>query len=294
MIRKMSLVWLVLALWFAGIANVVADEVRYRPFTLASTSPGSVSDKLAGVRASLQQNGFEIAGEYAPYPGAHILIVTNAEMRKSAAGSDHGGFGAAARVALTESNGQVQVSYTSPGWMTNVYRMNGDGEAVARKLAAALGSAKGFGSEGGRKVANLREYHYMMFMPYFDDQVTLAEYAGYKEALAAVNKALSTGQGGSSKVYQIDIPGKEETLIGVALKQGEGADATVMATTDQGELKHTAHLPYEILVSGSKVYMLHGKFRIAQSFPDLTMGTFMKISGAPDAIEASLRAAAGN
>ena len=31
--------------------------------------------------------------------------------------------------------------------------------------------------------------------------------------------------------------------------------------------------------------MLHGKFRIAQSFPDLTMGTFMKISGAPDGIE---------
>ena len=31
--------------------------------------------------------------------------------------------------------------------------------------------------------------------------------------------------------------------------------------------------------------MLHGKFRIAQSFPDLTMGTFMKISGAPAAIE---------
>jgi hypothetical protein len=38
--------------------------------------------------------------------------------------------------------------------------------------------------------------------------------------------------------------------------------------------------------------MLHGKFRIALDFPDLTMGTFMKISGAPSAIEEKLKAVA--
>jgi large conductance mechanosensitive channel len=44
------------------------------------------------------------------------------------------------------------------------------------------------------------------------------------------------------------------------------------------------HQPYAVLVSGGRVKMLHGRFRIAQSFPDLTMGTFMKISGAPGGI----------
>jgi hypothetical protein len=44
-------------------------------------------------------------------------------------------------------------------------------------------------------------------------------------------------------------------------------------------------------VSGKHAYMLHGKFRIAQSFPDLSMGNFMNISGAPDAIENSIKEA---
>jgi polyribonucleotide nucleotidyltransferase len=85
------------------------------------------------------------------------------------------------------------------------------------------------------------------------------------------------------------VNGKDEVLFGVAMKEGEGADATVMGVTDQSALRHTAHLPYEMLVSGNRVYTLHGKFRIAQSFPDLTMSTFMKISGAPDAIEKVLK-----
>jgi hypothetical protein len=47
-----------------------------------------------------------------------------------------------------------------------------------------------------------------------------------------------------------------------------------------------------MIVSGGKVYMLHGKFRISLDFPDLAMGTFMKIYGAPSAIEEKLRMAA--
>jgi hypothetical protein len=94
-----------------------------------------------------------------------------------------------------------------------------------------------------------------------------------------------------NKVYRIDIPDKEESVFGVAIAEGEGADKIVMAATDTGDLRHTPHLPYELLVSGNKAYILHGKFRIAQSFPDLGMGTFMKISGAPNAIELTIKEA---
>jgi hypothetical protein len=62
-----------------------------------------------------------------------------------------------------------------------------------------------------------------------------------------------------------------------------------MSSIDTGALRHTTHLPYEVLVSGKNAYMLHGKFRIAQSFPDLSMGNFMSISAAPDAIETILK-----
>jgi hypothetical protein len=61
-----------------------------------------------------------------------------------------------------------------------------------------------------------------------------------------------------------------------------------MGVTDTGDLKHTAHLPYQILVTGNKAIALPGKFRIAVSFPDLGMGTFMRISNAPGAIQQTL------
>ena len=108
-----------------------------------------------------------------------------------------------------------------------------------------------------------------------------------------MENGLAAGAGATAKVYRIDVPGKEETLFGVVIDAGDGADKTILEICDTGELKHTAYLPYEILVSGNTVYALNGKFRIALSFPDLTMGTFTKILSAPGAIAESLKAAAG-
>jgi hypothetical protein len=60
---------------------------------------------------------------------------------------------------------------------------------------------------------------------------------------------------------------------------------------DFADIKSTAHLPYEILVSGNKVYHLYARFRIAIDFPDLSMmgsNSFMSIMSAPGAIKDSL------
>jgi hypothetical protein len=62
-----------------------------------------------------------------------------------------------------------------------------------------------------------------------------------------------------------------------------------MPVIDFGQPKHTAFLPYEVLVSGNKVLMLHGRYRIAISFPDLSMMTFTKIMSTPGNIENSLK-----
>ncbi len=75
------------------------------------------------------------------------------------------------------------------------------------------------------------------------------------------------------------------------MKEGDGADEHIMSSIDLAELKHVPHLPYEILVSGEKVYALNGKFRIAIDFPDLSMvgkGSFAGIMSAPGAIKKAL------
>ena len=62
-----------------------------------------------------------------------------------------------------------------------------------------------------------------------------------------------------------------------------------MPKIDLASPKHTAFLPYELLVDDNEAHMLHGRFRIALSFPDLTMGTFTKIMSMPGDIEDLLK-----
>lgn len=282
-----------LAALCAAPATAVDANARLKPYVLASVVEGTLDAALEQVKPALEEQGFELIGGYAPYDGALVLVVTSDEMKSLAARSEFGGYGAAQRVSLTAVDGKVQVAYTNPLYMANVYRMEGDLEDVAEKLAAALGREEEFGSENGIPAKKLRKYHYMMMMPYFDDHSTLAEHGSHQEALAAVAAGLEAGKGGTELIYRVEIPGKDEVLFGVAVREGKGADTTVLETTDIGDLKHTAYLPYEILVSGGKAYALHGKFRIALSFPDLSMGRFMKISGAPDGLKEALAQAAG-
>ena len=134
------------ALLLFGVSNAMADDVKLKPFVLASKGAGTVAEKTEQAKAALTAGGFSVVGNYSPYPDANILIVTNDDLKKNAAASEHGGFGAVQRVAITKSNDGVQVSYTNPVYMANAYRMQGDLSNVAAGLAAALGKVEEFGS----------------------------------------------------------------------------------------------------------------------------------------------------
>ena len=276
-----------------------AQDVVLKPFVLASRGPGELAQTLEATKAALSKAGFTVAGSYSPYPGAAVIGVTSDELRSAAAKSEHGGFGAAMRVAVSKVKDQVQVSYTNPTYLAHAYRMAGDLKDIAAKLQAALGKMEEFGAEG-LTAAKLRKYHYTFGMEYFDEPNTLASYGSYEEAVKAVEAGLAAGKQGVSKVYRVDVIGKKETLFGVAMK-GEGDakymdDKYIMSEIDFKDIKSTAHLPYDILVSGNKVYALYARFRIAISFPDLSMmgaNSFMNIMKAPEAMRAALALTVG-
>lgn len=289
-LRHMTSGWLIAALVF--ISPAMADNLK--PYVLAKSTSGDVSSVVADTKAALEKQGFTVAGDYSPYGDAHVIVVTNDELKATAAKTTNGGFGVAQRVSVTKVGDSIQVAYTNPSYMAAAYRMEGDLDGVADQLASALGNEQAFGSEKGLTEKKLRKYHYMFAMPYFDDVDKLASFDSYDAAVAQIERSLAAGTAGATQVYRIDIPGKEETLFGVALSDGVAADQSVMSFTDKGELMHTAHLPYELLVTGNEAIALPGKFRIAVSFPDLGMGTFMKISDAPGAIRDALAAVAGS
>ncbi len=284
------------ALMFFGSAAAMADDAILKPFVLGSKGAGSVEEKTEAAKAALASNGFTLVGAYSPYPDATILVVTNDELKNNAAASEHGGFGAVQRVSVTKIKDEVQVSYTNPVYMASVYRMKGDLNGVAAMLATALGKVEEFGAKG-MTASQARKYHYMIGMEYFDEPSTLAEYGSHEEAVAAVEAGLAAGKSGVTKVYRVDVPGKQEALFGVAMHgDTDGGkymdDKFIMSEIDFRDTKSTAHLPYEVLVSGNKVYALYARFRIAISFPGLSMmgkNSFMNIMQAPEAIRKALQ-----
>jgi hypothetical protein len=291
---------LLAVLWLVSSSMAWADDFLLKPFVLASKSVGPLADKVESTKSALSAQGFTIAGSYTPYPDAMVIVVTNNELLANAAQSEHGGFGAMQRVAVVGKKGEIQVSYTNPLYLAHAYRMKGDLRGVADRLAAALGHIEEFGAKG-LSAKQLRKYHYMFGMEYFDEPSLLAEYGSFDEAVKAVEAGLAAGKGGTAKVYRIDVPGKQEAVFGVALKMPVGGDKNmddqyIMSEIDFKDVGSVAHLPYEMLVSGGKVYALYARFRIAISFPDLAMmgkNSFMNIMGAPEAIRKALAQAAG-
>lgn len=280
-----------------------AASEKYKPFILAFTTSGDVENVKKDVHQKLVDANFEVVGSYSPYAGASIFVVTNDALKSNAAKSEFGGYGAIQRISVTKVGKDIQVSYTNPIYMSHAYRMKGDLKGVARQLTKALGKKSEFGADKPLRTRKIRKYHYMFGMEYFDDVEAheLAEHSSHKAAIKAVEANLAKKLGGVSQVYRVDIPGKDEVVFGVDLDQTPGGDKYmsddyIMGIIDFKDVKSTAHLPVEVLVSGDKVYALYYRFRIAMNFPNLSMmgdNSFMNIVESPEAAKLALIGVAG-
>jgi len=269
-----------------------------KPYIIGFETTESVSDIKGKVESNLLQNGIKITGQYQPAQDNNRWVIVFSSPELENAVNQIGGltgFAATLRVGITGENGKTIVSYTNPAYWGNAF-FRGDFDKVSSNYATltahlesamkASGSFVGtsFGSQHGLTVKDLRKYHYMMGMPYFDDTVELADFGSYQAAISKLESAISKGTPNLKMVYKHAIPGKDLTLFGFALS-GDRGESHFLPIIDINHPEHTAFLPYEVLVTGGKVLILHGRYRIAISFPDLTMGTFSKIMSTPGNIK---------
>jgi len=293
--KKMTLATLLFSFLIIPLNAMAAGLM---PFILGNpSSENTVKAASEKAQQALKENGFNVIGSYSPAADSHVIVVTNAKLKKIAGQSKHGGFGAMERVAITNKAGKIEVSYTNPTYLWNIYRMKGDIAPIQTAMEKALGKQSQFGADEGMSADDLRDYHYKMMMPYFDDEDELAEYDSYQQAVNAVENGLKAKLANSQKVYRIDLPGKEVSVFGVALNYKAASDKNIAKQIDQSGHSHAAHFPYEILVDGDEVMALNGKFRIAINWPSLSMmgsNSFMSISSAPDDIKDALTAVANN
>jgi len=272
------------------------------PYILGVETTESVSATKAMVADHLQSNGIKVLGQYQPASDANrwIVVFSAPELDKSVkAIGGLTGFASTLRIGITSEAGKTIVSYTNPAYWGNAYfrtdfpKVEANYNALTAKLESAMsgvGTFVGtpFGSKKGVEVAKLRNYNYMMNMPRFDDPVELAVFKNHEAALGKVEASLKSGVPNVKMVYRHKVPGQNLTLYGFALS-GEDGENKFMPIIDIANPMHTAFLPYEMLVKDNEVLMLHGRFRIALSFPDLKMMTFMKIMSTPGNIEKMLK-----
>lgn len=299
--------YLCLLLLFASPIAVAEDGLK--PFVLAARiADKSISEISTEIRANLENTGFEVIGQYSPYENSAILVFSNADLRELASKSVRGGYGAALRISLTSNKGKIEVAYTNPIYWANAYRMQADVESIAMQLKSVLGHAQTFGSgELTLTASDLRKYHYTFLMEYFDDPSVLNYFDSHQQAVNTIRDNLANQVAASTQVYElelgVDTKGKQMTLFGVSLTGANqddcSGDAYIMNRIDKDTPRHTAHLPYEILVYGDQAEALYGRFRIAISWPHLPMvasdtgATFFSIMCAPGSIQKALTKIAG-
>jgi len=286
---------LLLSVLFA--VSALAKGELYKPFVIASKSPGTLEEATTATLSALENAGFEIAGQYSPVDNTNIIVVTSDELKGIASKSDRGGYAAGQRVSVTETGGKIEVAYINPLYIQYAYRLEGDMRPISDSLSESLGLLKTCGAGNKKMTAKkLRKYHYMIGMQYFDDPSELGAFDSHEAAVAAVEKGLANPDDALTQVYRIDIPGTDQTVFGVGMKSNH-EDNVALDETFQIEVvdfegcKKRAYFPYEVLVKGKEVEALHMRFRMAVHFPNLSMmGShgFTKIMSSPGMIEDAL------
>ncbi len=284
-------------LLFLWLISTLSGADVLRPYVLAGIDQGSIGSVQSRITAQLAANGFEVVGSYAPggNPDLYVICITHESLKEAIRQSGGlSGLAAVLRVGLHKAENGIHVSYMEPAYWGNAYYRK-DFASVEKAYATVESAMKAtfaglpemlqesFGSKKGLSVKKLQKYHYMMSMPYFDDVNELDEGSSYEESIARIEKNAAANPD-VDIVYSLKFPEQKIALYGTALK-GDKGEQHFLPKIDFNEPRHVPFLPYELLVLDGKVVSLHGKYRIALSFPDLTMGTFMKIMSTPGDIK---------
>ncbi len=267
--------------------SLVAQKIN--PYVLVGESPESLENTEKIVIDQMKAAGFEIIGQY--HPGNNetlkVIVYSRKDLQEIALKiKERGALAAALKIGLKADGSETSISYLNPeylfqGYFRNSYDTHSKGlEKIATDVAAALSPLgkenKGFG--GALEKEDLREYHYKIMMPYFTDPVELKEFSSFENGVKTIEQNLNSKKGGAQLVYKLTFNEQKVAVFGIGFLDDEKGEQYFLPIIGEN---HLAALPYEIIIQGKTATMLHGRYRIALHWPELTMGTFMKIRSTP-------------
>ena len=284
---------LLITLFMIGFAPLALALSPY--YYGSKVQAGDVSAVLAQVEAKLTQAGFQVVGKHAPpgLPGYGVLVVTDEGLLgiiRRLGGANIVGAPIRVGVKADGTVSYINLEYWERAYFRKQYSYAQRAVKSAHaKLAKALGVGKPFG--GSVDKLDLADYQYMFGMEGFDsDKNVVMEHLSFDDAVKTIQDNLARGVGKTSKVYEIIMPDKKLAVFGVALNDPKEGEGWWVKTTG---VDNIAALPYEIYVVGNKAEHLFARFRIALGWPNVGMGSFMRIVEAPGVIRDTLTEVAG-
>lgn len=252
-----------------------------------------VSDAAELISTAITDGGFNILGGYHPEnnPDIYILAYTEKDLQNICnRKNDRGILASILKIGFIKKDGKVEVSMINPMYIFYAYlgdyadKYNKELQNIDSDIKNSLSKVgKKFTPFGGSEEADdLKKYRFMAFMPRFSDPVDLNEFTTFNEGLTTISNNLESGKGNTIKVYELVLPEKEVAVFGIGLLDTEEGEGHFLPIIGEDNI---AAMPYEIILQGNEASMLHGKYRFALHWPELSMGKFMKIMSTPGDIE---------
>lgn len=258
---------------------------------------GNIESSMETVKNELQNSGFKIIGEYNPADSENLAVIcyTRPDLENIAMSfEDRGSLAATLKIGFKKEADVVKVSMINPIYLFYAYFIEGidkQESALVKISDDAINAMKKVGTDftqfGGKlEKKKLQKYHYKVMMPYYADAEKLTDFASFEDGLKTIQGNLLSGKGSTEKVYELIYHDKKVAVFGVGLKNTENGESKFLPIIGDD---HVAAMPYEIILQGNTATILPGRYRIALHWPELTMGTFMKIMSTPGDIKNTLQ-----
>lgn len=261
------------------------------PYILLGESGKSVDITAKKIIGQFFMQNIEIIGKYSPSndPDRYVLVITHPELKKSVrSGGPAAALAAVMRIGITAEGQMTYVSCQSPEYWANAFLQGayveyaGNFERFMEYLAKAMPQMRGQFSRtfGGNPVDGLtpeevRHYQYNRRAESLEDVITLVQFDSYQQAVKKLDQKMDTSALVET-VFELEFPDQELKLIGIALRNSP-LEQRILEQLDSNELKRTASLPLEILVTGNRVRILSPRYRLPLSFPDLDRKAFRQL-----------------
>jgi len=235
---------------------------------------------VADAKAKLTTAGYEVIAKYSPVKKGTTLVFTN-EALKTEAAKPGRSYAAVLRLFVDDKDKMISMTnpvYFGKSFMQNDYNYEVYAAELSKLNATFVGlkdSADKYNYDG------LASYHFMVGMPYYEDEDMLGNASATTADAIAKAKAYKKGK---EIIFELKLS-ENSTLLGYELGKRTKKFVKKIGRAN------AAILPWCISIENGQAKALNAKYYIAISYPLLDMGGFMGIATVPGAITKDLEKA---